>query len=457
MFAKGQGEEKQQEFWIERARVSKPPGEGFYRKLNEHLAAMDFARQVWALCEPAYREESRGGRPGIDPVIYFKMLMVGFFENLRSERAIAARCEDSLSVRAFLGYGLEERTPDHSSLSVIRHRLGPQIYQGVFEVVLSALKAHGLFKGRHLGIDSSVIEANASLRTLVHRNTEQAYWEYVKELAEKEGVDPQDEAAVRRFDKNRPGRRTSNEEWKNPHDPQAKVGRTKDGACEMIYKPEHVTDLESGTIVQAEVLEGDHADTKALTERVACAVEVVNRIVANDEDAVVRSLTADKGYFAIEEIARIQEFDIRTVIGDANAARRRKEGMAAPLRKSLHRAACALKSQSGKALLRKRGMHLERSFEHVLDEGGMRRATLRGKENLVKRHKIAAACFNLSLLLRTLLGVGTPKQWAAAVYALLEALIAHLFGLVWLFRTLYVAAQDFVSHFPKLLKISSAA
>ena len=457
MFAKRQGEEKQQEFWIERARVSKPPGEGFYSKLNEHLAAMDFARQVWALCEPAYREESRGGRPGIDPVIYFKMLMVGFFENLRSERAIAARCEDSLSVRAFLGYGLEERTPDHSSLSVIRHRLGPQIYQGVFEVVLSALKAHGLFKGRHLGIDSSVIEANASLRTLVHRNTEQAYREYVKELAEKEGVDPQDEAAVRRFDKNRPGRRTSNEEWKNPHDPQAKVGRTKDGACDMIYKPEHVTDLESGTIVQAEVLEGDHADTKALTERVACAVEVVNRIVANDEDAVVRCLTADKGYFAIEEIARIQEFDIRTVIGDANAARRRKEGMAAPLRKSLHRAACALKSQSGKALLRKRGMHLERSFEHVLDEGGMRRATLRGKENLVKRHKIAAACFNLSLLLRTLLGVGTPKQWAAAVYGLLEALIAHLFGLVWLFRTLYVAAQDFVSHFPKLLKISSAA
>ena len=234
--------------------------------------------------------------------------------------------------------------------------------------------------------------------TLVHRNTEQAYWEYVKELAEKEGVDPQDEAAVRRFDKNRPGRKTSNEEWKNPHDPQAKVGRTKDGACDMIYKPEHVTDLESGAIVQVEVLEGDHADTKALSERVASAVEVVNRIVANEEDGVVGSLTADKGYFAIEEIAQIQEFDIRTVIGDAHAARRRKEGLAAPLRKALHRAACAVKSQSGKGLLRKRGTHLERSFEHVLDEGGMRRATL----------------------LRTLLGVGTPKQWMAGAFSLLS-------------------------------------
>ncbi len=231
---------------------------------------------------------------------------------------------------------------------------------------------------------------------------------------------------MRRFDKKRPGRRTSNEEWKNPHDPQAKVGRTKDGACDMIYKPEHVTDLESGAIVQAEVLEGDHADTKALSERVATAVEVVNRIVAHEEDGVVRSLTADKGYFAIEEIAQIQEFDIRTVIGDAHAARRRKEGLTAPLRKALHRAASAVKSQSGKALLRKRGMHLERSFEHVLDEGGLRRATLKGTENLTKRHKIAAACFNLSLLMRTLLGVGTPKQWMAGASNFFQAFIAYL-------------------------------
>jgi transposase len=457
MFSKRQGEEKQEEFWIERGRVSKPSSQGFYSKLNEHLAAMDFARQIWALCGPAYREESRGGRPGIDPVVYFKMLMVGFFENLRSERAIAARCEDSLSVRAFLGYGLEESTPDHSSLSVIRHRLGPEIYQGVFEVVLSALKAHGLLKGRHLGIDSSVIEANASLRTLVHRNTEQAYWEYVKELAEKEGVDPQDEGAVRSFDKKRPGRKTSNQEWKNPHDPQAKVGRTKDGAGDMIYKPEHVTDLESGASVQAEVLEGDHADTRALSERVACAVEVVNRIVANQEDAVVRSLAADKGYFAIEEIAQIQEFDIRTVIGDAHCARRRKQGLAAPLRKALDRAARAVKSQSGKALLRQRGMHLERSFEHVLDEGGMRRATLRGEENLTKRHKIAAACFNLSLLLRTLLGVEPQNNGSQAPVACFRLLSLAFTGKLCAFRSSLARTSNIILLFPNLFRIPTTA
>ena len=301
-----------------------------------------------------------------------------------------------------------------------------------------------------------MIEANASLRTLVHRNTEQAYWEYVKELAEKEGVDSQDERAVHGFDKNRPGRKTSNEEWKNPNDPQAKVGRTKDGACDMIYKPEHVTDLESGAIVQAEVLEGDHADTKALSERVACAVEVANRIVTNEEDGVVRSLTADKGYFAIEEIAQIQEFDIRTVIGDANAAQHRKEGLAAPLRKALHRAACAVKSHSGKALLRQRGMHLERSFEHVLDEGGLRRATLQGTENLTKRHKIAAACFNLSLLMRTLLGVGTPKQWMAGVYNLLQALIAYLCGTPLRFRSLYARSRTLILVFSNPFRIPTA-
>ena len=262
---------------------------------------------------------------------------------------------------------------------------------------------------------------------------------------------------MRRFDKKRPGRRTSNEEWKNPHDPQAKVGRTKDGACDMIYKPEHVTDLENGAIVQVEVLEGDHPDTKALSERVAAAVEVVNRIVANERDGVVRSLTADKGYFAIEEIAQIQEFDIRTVIGDANAARRRKEALSAPLRKALHRAACAVKSQSGKALLRKRGMHLERSFEHVLDEGGLRRATLQGTENLTKRYKIAAACFNLSLLMRTLLGVGTPKQWMAGAYSLLEAVIAYLCRRVLPFRRLCARPRTFILVFPNLFRIPIAA
>lgn len=214
MFEKRVGREEQGEFWIERKQIVVPRGQGFYGKLNETLGKMGFAQKVWELCEPSYGEVSRGGRPGIDPVVYFKMLMVGFFENLPSERAIAARCEDSLSIREFLGYGLEERPPEHSSLTVIRQRLGAEVYQEVFAVILAALREHGLLKGKNLGIDSSVIEANASLRSLEHRNTEQSYWEYVKGLAVEAGIDPEDGEAVRRFDRKRPGRNTSNKEWK---------------------------------------------------------------------------------------------------------------------------------------------------------------------------------------------------------------------------------------------------
>ena len=245
--------ETQQEFWIETRRLPQATASTFYRKLDETLDEIGFAAGVREICQPAYADASKGGRPGIDPAVYFKMLMIGFFENLPSERAIASRCADSLSLRAFLGYGLEESTPDHSSLSVIRTRLGAEIFQAAFELVLSGLVAHGLLKGRHLGIDSSIIEANASLRELVHRNTEEAYWDYVKRLAAEAGIDPEDTKAVRRFDKKREGRKTSNKEWVNPHDPDAKVGMTKHGACDMVYKPEHITDLESGAIVAATV------------------------------------------------------------------------------------------------------------------------------------------------------------------------------------------------------------
>ncbi len=260
--------EGQSEFWVVSDRLPQVSAGRFYELLNETLEKINFAEQVWTSCAPAYAEAKRGGRPGIDPVTYFKMLMVGFFEGLASERAIAARCADSLSLRGFLGYRLDEATPDHSSLSVIRQRLGPECFAQVFGVVLVALRAHGLLKGRHLGIDSSVIEANASLRSLTERNTEESYWAYVQRLAQEAGLATSDPAELRRFDRQRPGRKTSNEQWQNPHDPDAKIGKTKDGATDMIYLPEHTVDLETGAIVQAQVLSGDHRDSQNLSARV---------------------------------------------------------------------------------------------------------------------------------------------------------------------------------------------
>lgn len=437
MFEKRARKPSQEEFWIETKALPAATPSRFYERVNETLEKIDFARQVWAICEPAYAASARGGRPGIDPVVYLKMLMVGFFEDLPSERAIAGRCADSLSIRGFLGYGLSDSTPEHSSLSVIRQRLSGEAFDAIHRVLLGALYAHGLLKGRQLGIDSSVIEANASLRALQSRNTEQSYWDYVRALAAQAGIDPNDTKAVRRFDKKRPGRKTSNQDWVNPHDRQAKVGKTKDGATDMIYKPEHVADLESGAIISATVLPGDVVDSNGAAGRVMAAIGTLAEVAPQKPlETLGRELAADEGYFSVEEIGELQSCAVRTVVADPHRDRRRKDAPA-PDKAVLRRAACATRSTSGKRLLRMRGQHLERAFCHILDHGGLRRATLRGTENLSKRYLMGALTFNLSLLLRTLFGIGTPKQWLAAprkgvlvVYCLWNHGIALLAGLL---------------------------
>jgi len=401
----------QSEFWIAADQVVISAKSGFYAKLEETLESFGFAAKVRALCAPAY-DKSGVGRPGIDPVVYLKMIMVGFFEDLPSERAIAARCADSMSIRAFLNYELDEKTPDHSSFTIIRQRLGLDMYERIFTLTLQALREHGLLRGKNLGIDSSVIEANASLRALVHRNTEEQYWDYVKRLAAENGIDPEDAAAVRKFDRHRPGK-GSNQEWVNPHDPDAKIGRTKDGATDMIYKPEAVVDLDTGAIVQAQVQPGDEADHKDMAGRILEAQQNLNRACDEPLDTLtVQSVTSDKGYYAVSELQTLQGEAIRTVICDP-IDNRRLDKLEPPQKQAVQAARRSVKSKSGKDLLRRRGMHIERSFAHILDCGGMRRATLRGWENLNKRYKLAAAFYNLSQLMRKLFGFGTPKQLAA--------------------------------------------
>lgn len=419
-----------------RNELARPQASKFYDKLEGTLATMDFSRRVRVFCAPVYTNGAMG-RPPIDPVVYFKMLMVGFLENLPSERAIAARCGDSMMIRRFLGYELDEETPHHSSFTVIRQRLSAEVYQAVFDVILEALRTHGLLRGKNLGIDSSVIEANASLRGLESRNTGEAYWDYVKRLATEAGVEGSDPAAVRRFDKQRPGRKTSNQDWVNPNDPEAKVAQAKDGATDMLYKPEHLVDLDTGAILSAEVRPADQGDTQGLADRVlavAALVDVIREDVrAHGEKpcpAAVATLTADKGYYSVDELEAIQAWGIKTVISDPIRNRRRAK-LESAQRAVVSKAQRSAQSNYGKALLRKRGMHIERSFAHLLDCGGMRRATLRGQANLDKRYKIAAASYNLSQLMRHLFGIGTPKQAAAATLAALR----QLFDLLsrWLF------------------------
>jgi transposase len=403
----------QGELWIPTSQLPASPKSTFYSRLDETLDSFGFADKVRALCASAYKS-SNAGRPGIDPVVYLKMIMVGFFEDLPSERAIAARCADSIAIRSFLKYSLEEKTPDHSSFTVIRQRLGLEIYQEIFRLTLQALREHGLLRGKNLGIDSSVIEANASLRALVHRNTEEQYWDYVKRLAAENGIDPEDTAAVRKFDRNRPGK-GSNKEWENPHDPDAKIGRTKDGATDMIYKPEVVVDLDTGAIVTAEVQPGDQVDHQQMATRILEAQENINAACGEKpERLTVTSVTSDKGYYAVTELHALQNEGIRTVISDP-IDNRRVDKLPKEEQGAVRAAQRSVKSKSGKDLLRRRGMHIERAFAHILDAGGMRRTTLRGWENLNKRYKLAAAFYNLSQLMRKLFGFGTPKQLEAAM------------------------------------------
>jgi len=414
-------------FWIATSDLPCTPAHSFYQKLDAALAEFGFGEQVRGLAAPFYEMDARkGGQPGIDPEVYFKMLMVGFFENLASERAIAARCADSLSIREFLHYGLGERTPHHSSFTVIRQRLASEVYDAVFALVLRALRAKKLLKGKHLAIDTSVLEANASLRSLEHRLTGERYRQYVKRLAEAAGVDPADPRAVSTFDRKRKGRTTSNEEWQNPHDPDAKVGPDKKGVTRMLYKPEHVVDLETGAIVEVELNDGDQHDAQGLATRVLEVEAHVNVAVGEPADvARVETMVADMGYCDAAELGVLQESGIRTAVADP-VRNRRMEKLTEAERRALRAAKRTTRSTSGRALMKRRGEFCERSFVHVLDYGGARRTTLRGWENIRKRYVVQAACANLALLLRSVSGIGTLKQsWAASARALL-ALIGAL-------------------------------
>jgi len=406
----------QPELFVPSVRLVQPATSSFYTKLEQTLASFDFGGKARQICAPAYSESNRG-RPGVDPAVYFKMLMVGFFENISSERGIAQRCSDSISIRFFLGYDLTQATPDHSTLSLIRGRLGEDIYQQVFVLILSALQQQGLIQGQNVGIDTSVIEANASLKSLVNRDTQEAYWEYVRRLAAENGVNPKDAEAVRQFDRKRP-KKMSNDDWENPHDPDAKIGPTKAGAIDMIYKPEHTVDLDTGAVLQAEVRFGHEADQKDLAAHVLQAQVNINLAQERSVDSLtIRSAAADKGYHAPDELSRLQQEGIRTVISDS-VKNRDVDTLSPEAAKAVRAAKRSARSESGKQLLKQRGQHLERSFAHVLDAGGARRTTLRGLENLNKRFKMSAAIYNLSQMMRAIWGVGTPKQWAAGVKSL---------------------------------------
>jgi len=420
--AMGEKESQTQgEFWIATQDLARTEGHPFYERLNQVLKEHRFDAFVERRCLKFYKE---GGRPSIPPGVYFRMLMVGFFEGLDSERGIAWRCADSLALRAFLGYGLTETTPEHSTLSVIRQRLDVRIHRQVFRWVAIVLAKAGLVKGKTVGVDSTTLVANAAMKSIVRRETGQSYEEFLGELARNAGIEDPSREDLAKLDRQRK-KKGSNEEWVNPHDPEAKITKLKDGRTHLAYKDEHAVDMDSGAVLAVTVQAADLGDTASLPQTVD---ETLDNMVAIGRNAeaekrlhpeTLAELVMDKGYHSNEVLVDVQEMGTRTYVAEPDRGARKWEGKAAE-RKAVYANRRRVRGARGKRLMRKRGEYVERPFAHSLETGGMRRVYLRGAENILKRLLIHVAGLNLGLLMRKMFGLGTPRGLQGLAGALLE-------------------------------------
>ena len=397
----------QRELLIGWHEVPNAPGHVFYDRLNGVLDEAGFDREVEALCAASYA--SGVGRPSVPPGRYFRMLLVGYFEGLESERGIAWRCADSLSLRQFLKLGTSEAVPDHSTLSRTRARLPLELHDGVFALVLRLVAQHGLVKGRRVGVDASTMEANAAMRSIVRREDGAGWQAMLGELARTSGIATPTTDQLRQFDRTRKGKRVSNADWVSPVDPEARITRLKDGRTRLAYKPEHAVDLDSGAILAAAVHPGDAGDTQTLEATLEVAATNLEGLELAPGPGHEVEVVADKGYHAREVLKRLANSPWTTRI--AEPARRtvlRWHGDE-DARRAVYANRARLLSGVARIALLLRAVLCERAFAHVLDRGGMRRTWLRGRDNVAKRYLIHVAGHNLGLLMRALVGAGTPR------------------------------------------------
>jgi transposase len=420
--------EMQGQMFIAVADLPATAGHPFYEKLNQALRALEFDRQVEGQCQKFYAD---CGRHSIPPGVYFRMLLIGYFEGLDSERGIAWRVADSLSLRRFLGYDLQAQTPDHSSLSVIRGRLDQETHAAVFQLVLRALKDAGLVKGKTIGVDATTLEANAALRSIVRRDTGQSYQEYLEELAKNAGLENPTRADLAKLDRKRK-KKGSNKEWEHPHDPDAKIAKMKDGRTHLAHKAEHVVDLETGALLGVSLHGADQGDTQTIVPSVEAAFEQVAEALETTGAALPAGLFAevvtDKGYHSNQCVQDLQALGLRTYVSEPERGQRKWQEHP-EARQAVYANRRRVKGARGKRMQRLRGERLERSNAHMYETGGLRRTHLRGQANIWKRLIVHAAGFNLGLLLRTVIGIGTPRS-LQDLPGRLAALILWLWGLV---------------------------
>lgn len=416
--------QRQQELFYT-AELAEAPGHPFYSKLNEALEAAGFDAFCEQRCQAFYHD--RLGRPSLTPGNYFRLQLIGFFEGVGSERGIAWRVADSLSLRRFLGYGLDEATPDHVTLSRTRRLLDAATHQAVFAWVLERLAEAGLLRGKTIGVDATTLEANAAMRSIVRRASGESYREYLRKLATAAG-EPTDAAAVQRQDRKRKKKKVSNKDWASPHDPQAQITKMKDGRTRLAYKAEQAVDLETGAIVATTTHPGATGDTTSIGETVPAAGEAVAEQLAKSEKVHgdgVAEVVADKGYHSTATLKTLAEWGVRSYVSEPERGRRKWRGKTAE-QAATYANRRRVTGERGKDLLRSRGEKLERPFAHQFETGGMRRLWVRGLDEVHKKLLLQAAACNLALLLRTKHGAGTPRGLAEANKALFGLILALL-------------------------------
>ena len=429
--------QRQRERWIAATDVPQGPGHPFYGRLNGLLRERGFDQFAEGLCSPFYHDSL--GRPSIPPGVYFRMLLVGYFEGIDSERGIAWRCADSLALREFLGFALTEGTPDHSSLSVIRNRIDVETHREVFTWVLTALADSKLLKGKTIGIDATTLEANAAMRSIVRNDTGESYDEFLTKLAKASGIDTPTREDLARTDRKRKNK-GSNDDWHNPHDPDAKITKMKDGRTHLAHKAEHAVDLQTGAIVSVTLQGADVGDTTSVQETLAESVETLLDVrEQGGQVQLPREMVADKGYHSNDVCSDMESMGMRGYISEPNRGRRVWTDKDTSQVKSTQRDAVyanrrRVRGKRGKALMRKRGELLERPFAHCYETGGLRRTHLRGHPNILKRLLIHVAGFNLGLLMRSMFGIGKPRRLqdglGTAILDVLDAIV-RIIGTAW--------------------------
>jgi transposase len=405
---------RKEKMWIPIAELARPAGHPFYSRLNQLLESAGFDAFAENCCAKFYADAM--GRPSLAPGVYFRSLLIGYFEGIDSERGIAWRAADSLTLRAFLGVGLDEAGPDHSTISRTRRLIDLETHRQVFQWVLALIATNGLLKGNTIGIDATTLEANAALRSIVRRDTGEQYEEFLKRLARESGIETPTREQLAKLDRKRP-KKGSNAEWRHPYDPDARITKMKDGRTHLAHKAEHAVDLDTGAVVSVTICHADQGDPETMTETLAQAGEHISEVACevNNEQVGERvdsdgpaNLVADKGYHSNAALTGLKQVQVRSYISEPDRGRR-KWGGRTEAQQAVYGNRRRIRGGHGKALLRRRGELVERSFAHAYETGGMRRTHLRGSENIGKRVLIHIGAFNLGLLMRQLVGVGTPR------------------------------------------------